>query len=87
MTSLEDQVRHFPPLLILHGDADTVVPVSRAYQLKQAVVDQGGEVEMHIYPGAHHAFNGTFSSAYSETAAMDSFNRTIDFLKRRLSKK
>jgi carboxymethylenebutenolidase len=82
--SLEDQVRDFPALLILHGEADTVVPVSRAYQLRQAVIDRGGEVEMHIYPGAQHAFSAAFSPSYSETAAVDSFRRTIGFLRRRL---
>lgn len=84
--SLEVQVRDFPPLLILHGNADTIVPVSRAHQLKQAVIAHGGEVEMYTYPGAHHAFNATFSPSYSETAALDSFKRTIEFLRRRLSK-
>jgi len=85
--SLKDQLRDFPPLLILHGDADTLVPVSRAYQLKEAVIAHGGEVEMHIYAGAHHAFNATFSPSYSETAALDSFRRTVEFLKRRLSQR
>ncbi len=81
---LEDQIRNFPPLLILHGAADTVVPVTRAYQLQQAVVSHGGEVEMHIYPGMNHAFNARFSPGYSDSAAADSEARTIVFLKRRL---
>jgi carboxymethylenebutenolidase len=82
--SLEQQVRHFPPLLILHGEADTVVSVSFAYRLRDAVIAQGGEVEMHLYPGAQHAFNAPFSSAYSEPEASDSWRRTVDFLRRRL---
>ncbi len=83
-TPLEDQIRGIPPLLILHGAADTVVPVTRAYQLQQAVVSHGGIAEMHIYPGLHHAFNAAFSPAYSDSAAADSQRRTIEFLKRRL---
>ena len=83
--ALETQVRDFPPLLILHGDADAHVPVARAHQLRQAVIAHGGEVEMQIYPGAYHAFNMIASSGYSETAALDSFERTIEFLRRRLS--
>lgn len=82
--SLEDQVRNFPPLLILHGDADSTVRVAFAHQLRQAVVDHGGEVEMHIYPGAGHAFNTTWTSNYSKSDALDSFRRTIEFLRRRL---
>lgn len=85
--SVEEQVRNFPPLLILHGEADTIVPPRFAYDLKQAVISHGGEVEMHIYPGAHHAFNGTFSPTYSEMAAVDSFRRTVEFLKSRLKNK
>jgi dienelactone hydrolase len=84
LASAEEQMRGFPPLLILHGDADTVVPATRARQLEQAVKARGGEVETHIYPGAQHAFNASFSPAYSEAAALDSFRRMIDFLKRRL---
>lgn len=84
--SLVDEVRHFPPLLILHGEADTIVPVKFALRLREAVIAQGGEVEMHIYPGEQHAFNMTASPAYSEPAASDSFRRTINFLSRRLAK-
>ncbi len=81
--SLQDEVRHFPPLLILHGEADTVVPVRQAYRLRDAVLANHGEVEMHLYPGAHHAFNAPFG-AYSEAAAADSWRRTIDFLRQHL---
>jgi carboxymethylenebutenolidase len=83
--SLENQVRNFPPLLILHGDADTVVPVRFAHILREAVIASGGEVEMHIYPGAHHAFNASFGPTYNDSAASDSFRRTVEFLRRRLS--
>ncbi len=82
--STEEQLRGFPPLLILHGDSDRVVPVERAYQLRKGVIDRGGEVEMHIYPGADHAFNGAFSPNYRREAAEDSFRRTVEFLRRRL---
>lgn len=85
--SPEAQVRDFPPLLIIHGDADTIVPVARAHQLREAVLAHGGEVEMQIYPGAHHAFNATSSPSYSEAAAFDSFKRTVEFLRRQLSKR
>ncbi len=82
--SVEDEVRRFPPLLILHGDSDTVVPIASAYRLRDAVRDHGGTVEMHVYPDARHGFNAPWA-AYSETAANDAWRRTIDFLRRRLS--
>jgi carboxymethylenebutenolidase len=82
--SLEQEVREFPPLLIIHGEADTVVPIESAYRLREAVIAHGGEVEMHIYPGAQHAFNAPWSPMYSESEASDSTRRTIEFLRRRL---
>jgi carboxymethylenebutenolidase len=82
--SLEQEVRHFPPLLILHGEADTVVPVESAYRLREAVIAHGGEVEMHLYPGAQHGFNAPWSPTYSESEASDSLRRMVEFLRRRL---
>jgi carboxymethylenebutenolidase len=83
--SLEQEARGFPSLLILHGDADQVVPVRFAENLRKAVVAQGGQVEMHLYPGRHHAFNMPGMSTYSEAAAEDAFRRTVHFLRRRLA--
>jgi carboxymethylenebutenolidase len=82
--SLDREAQGFPPLLILHGDADSVVPVKFAYQLRDAVIAGGGKVELHVYPGADHAFNAPFSSSYSEAAASDALARTVEFLRRRL---
>lgn len=82
--SLAQEVRDLPPLLILHGESDTVVPVRFAYELREAVLAEGGEVELHLYPGADHAFNLPNASTYSEAAAVDAFARAVDFLRRRL---
>jgi dienelactone hydrolase len=81
---LESQVRNFPPLLILHGEEDQAVPVSAAYALRDAVLAEGGEVEMKIYPGAGHGFNGPFLPNYSKEYDVDSFQRTVDFFRRKL---
>jgi dienelactone hydrolase len=81
---LEAEVRHFPPLLIIHGEADSIVPVSNAYRLRNAVMAQGGEVETHIYPGAEHGFNAPWSPWYSAPEASDSLTRMIGFLAKRL---
>ena len=83
--SLEQEVRGFPPLLILHGDADEVVPVGFAETLRDAVVAQGGQVEIHIYSDVGHAFNAPGASTYSESAAVDAFRRTVEFLRRRVA--
>jgi carboxymethylenebutenolidase len=82
--ALEDEVGHFPPLLILHGEADSIVPVGSAYRLRDAVIAQGSQVEIHVYPGAEHAFNASWSPMYSAPEAADSTKRMVDFLIRRL---
>lgn len=82
----EDEVKHFPPLLILHGGADRIVPVAFAERLREAVSEQGGNVEMYIYPDARHAFNASDSPTYSKDAAEDSFKRTVAFLSAKLAR-
>lgn len=83
--TLKTEVRNFPPLLILHGEADSIVPVSYAYRLRDAVIAQGGDVETHIYPGAEHAFNAPWSPWFSATEASDSLSRMISFLSKQLN--
>jgi carboxymethylenebutenolidase len=85
--SVEEEAKGLPPILILHGDADRIVPVRFAQALKEAVVSAGGEVEMHIYPSARHAFNVPFTQVYSGEAAEDSYRRTMEFLARKLRAK
>jgi carboxymethylenebutenolidase len=83
--TIENDVINFPPLLIFHGKEDNIVPVSNAYLLKNTVIDQGGQVEMHIYQNEQHSFSAAWSSNYSESASSDSLRKTIDFLKRQLN--
>jgi carboxymethylenebutenolidase len=82
---LEEDVRDLPPVLILHGDADTIVPLRFAYALRDAVAAAGGEAELHVYAGAKHAFNLPHSPDYSADAARDAHRRTVEFLRRRLA--
>ena len=50
-------IRRLPPTLILHGDADTVVPVAEALSLEQALKERKVSYELEIYPGEGHHFN------------------------------
>jgi len=50
-------MRRLPPTLILHGDADTVVPVAEAYSLQKALDERKVRYEMEIYPGEGHHFS------------------------------
>jgi acetyl esterase/lipase len=43
-----------PPILTIHGDADTLVPVSHARRLHEALLKVGAASELLILPGAGH---------------------------------
>jgi len=81
----EELIPQVPPILILHGEADSEVPVALAHRLYERMRSHGGDVEMHLYPGAKHVFNAPWSSNYSEPDAADAWRRTIAFLKHRLA--
>jgi len=46
----------FPPVMLLHGDADRVVPVSASRRFEERVRAVGGKVDLHIYAGLPHGF-------------------------------
>lgn len=79
--SVQDEAKGLPPLLILHGDADANVPVSRAHELAAAVRAAGGDVEVHLFPGAAHAFNAWWAPTFSQDAADRSWDITLAFLR------
>jgi acetyl esterase/lipase len=46
----------FPPFLIMHGDQDSVVPVSQSIDFSEALKKIGCDVTLHIINGAGHGF-------------------------------
>jgi len=48
-----------PPLLLVHGEADGLVPYAQSVQLAAALREAGAEVELVPVPGADHVFLGT----------------------------
>jgi carboxymethylenebutenolidase len=72
-------MRRFCPVLILHGEQDTTVPVAEAYQLQQMLEKKQIPYEMKIYPGAGHGFSGEIWR--------DSGLRTLAFLNQHLAAK
>lgn len=65
-------MKGMPPLLILHGQQDTNIPVANAQQLIQLCGMKKLECESHIYPDQNHGFMGQ--------ALGDADDRTIQFL-------
>lgn len=47
----------YPPSLLIHGNADTVVPVSESIKMYDALKAKGAKCELHVYEGAPHAFD------------------------------
>ncbi len=43
-----------PPHLLVHGEADDVVPLAQSRRLAEALEAAGVEVELHVVPGAGH---------------------------------
>jgi phospholipase/carboxylesterase len=46
-----------PPILLVHGDADPMIPVAAFHQTKAALVQNGFEVESHVSPGLGHSID------------------------------
>ncbi|HEX9897089.1 MAG TPA: alpha/beta hydrolase [Dehalococcoidales bacterium] len=47
----------FPPTILIHGNADQVVPNSESFNMYHALNKAGAGVELHIFDGAPHAFD------------------------------
>jgi len=75
--------KRFPPLLILHGDADQVIPVEHGRHLALVAKQLGAPVDLVIYPGEAHGFG----SDTTKKNGADALNRTIAFLKKELQVK
>jgi carboxymethylenebutenolidase len=73
-------VTRFPPLLILHGDADTVIPVMEGQFLADTAKQFGGPAELVIYPGEKHGFG----SRLTTPNGADGLKRTVAFLRKEL---
>jgi carboxymethylenebutenolidase len=73
------------PLLGLYGEHDHSIPPERVHQFQAALEKADVVHEVHIYPGAVHAFfNDTRPQIYNPDAAQDAWERTLDWLRRYL---
>jgi phospholipase/carboxylesterase len=52
-----DEMATRPPMLLIHGDADPMVPVAALGQAKAALEPLGFEVATHISPGLGHSID------------------------------
>ena len=55
-----------PPFLILHGDSDSLVPLSQSEKLFQKLKAAGGNVTYRIYRGEEHGLRGVSEQTDAE---------------------
>src|SRR5258705_12320628 len=75
--------KRFPPLLIMHGEADTREPIDTGKKLYEVANALGGDVDFVSYPDTNHGFAQNLGT---HTAA-DAFKHTIAFLNKNLKGK
>ncbi|HVU05937.1 MAG TPA: dienelactone hydrolase family protein [Polyangiaceae bacterium] len=72
------------PMLACFGAEDQFIPLSDVKELEQTVAGKP-DVEIHVYPGAGHAFaNDTRPQMYRPEAARDAYAKAVTFLRRHL---
>ncbi len=77
---LKEPITRLPPLLILHGDADTIIPVAQGRELADLAKRLGGTADLVIYPGERHGFGSRLDTANGADARA----RTLAFLEKAL---
>jgi carboxymethylenebutenolidase len=70
----------FPPLLVMHGEADTRQPMALGQRLVDQAKAVGASVEWVTFPGKNHGF----AADLNHPAAAEAFKHTIAFLDKQL---
>lgn len=55
---LKADIRARPPVLLIHGDRDDIIPVEAIHQARSALGGAGVSVEWHVRPGLPHGIDG-----------------------------
>jgi phospholipase/carboxylesterase len=55
--ALGEELETKPPILLVHGDADDVLPVSALHQAQARLEGLGFEVESHVSRGLGHSID------------------------------
>ena len=71
-----ERLTQLAPVLILHGEADKIVPVSEAHKVARTLEQRGLPYEMKLYKNAGHGFHGL--------EMLDAAQRAYKFLKKHL---
>ena len=72
-----------PPVLILHGGADTAIPMSEVAAFADELEAANATYEIQVYSGAPHAFTVFGSNRYQERADRKSWDAFTEFMEAR----
>lgn len=72
------------PILGIFGAEDKGISVASVHSFEAALERLRKNYEIHIYPGADHAFANPSGKAYNAEAADDAWQRTLEFLNHHL---
>ena len=72
------------PLLGLFGAEDQSIKPEMVRQLEASLKELGKDVDMHIFPGAGHAFANPSGGNYVKAAADEAWQLTLDFFAKHL---
>jgi carboxymethylenebutenolidase len=78
--ALENQISALPATLIVHGEADTVVPVQEAQAMEAIARTRAASYAIKLCPGAGHGFD----VQADDPRAVDARKQVVDFLVRHL---
>jgi len=78
--ALESQIAQLPATLIVHGEADTVIPVQEAHAMEAIARARATTYSIKLYPGAGHGFD----VQADDPRAVDARQQVVDFFVRHL---
>ena len=64
-----------PPVLGLYGGQDQGIPLADVDRMRDALGKAGSHSQLHVYPGAGHAFHADYRPSYRKEAAEDGWQR------------
>jgi carboxymethylenebutenolidase len=69
------------PVLGLYGDQDQGIPLADVEAMRDAIAKAGGKSQLHVYPGAPHAFHADYRPTYRKEPAEDGWQRMQDWFR------
>jgi acetyl esterase/lipase len=66
-----------PPIILMHGDADTTIAIEQARTFRDAYIEAGNKIVFHEYAGAAHGFFNSEPARTQTLEQVDAFLSTL----------